>query len=78
MNHTTIQPQTGNALFYPSATRKQLAAAAGVSRQTFSRWIKHSSDFDMLSSSGEIRRHVFSPKTVRYLCEKYDIDPRRL
>lgn len=78
MNQTSSIPASASAIFYPSATRKQLAAAAGVSRQTFSRWMKHSNDLQFICGCGEWRRHVFSPKIVRYLCEKYDIDPRRL
>jgi hypothetical protein len=65
-------------LYYPSATRSQLAAAIGVSRQTFARWIKSSDDVDYLRRCDELRRHVFTPRVVRYFCEKYDIDPRRL
>ncbi len=56
-----------------SATRKELAAAAGVSRQTLMRWLK--ADRDELCRLGWVPgKHIFPPSAVRYICRKYCID----
>ena len=51
----------------------ELANAAGVSSETFRRWLK--SDRTFLSSMGITpKQQLLPPKAVRYLCEKYDIE----
>ena len=56
-----------------SYTKAQLADAAGVSPETFRRWLK--TDRAFLEVNG-IRptTKLFPPKVVKYLCEKYDIE----
>ena len=56
-----------------SYTKAQLADAAGVSPETFRRWLR--SDRAFLEANG-IRptTKLFPPKVVKYLCEKYCID----
>lgn len=50
----------------------ELAAAAGVSRQTLRRWLK--SDREVLARMGVGgRTKLLTPAAVRYLCDKYDI-----
>ena len=53
--------------------KNELASAAGVSRQTFRRWLK--SDRAELAGLG-VSPHtkLLPPAAVRYLCEKYDIN----
>ena len=56
-----------------SYTKAQLADAAGVSPETFRRWLK--TDRAFLEANG--LRHttkLFPPKVVKYLCEKYAIE----
>lgn len=55
-----------------AATRSQLAAAAGVSRQTFSKWLQ--TDWHILENYHCRRRRILPPAVVAYLCKKYDID----
>jgi hypothetical protein len=51
----------------------ELAAAAGVSRDTFRRWLL--TDIDYLRSQGvSPNAKIFPPQVIRYLCEKYDIE----
>jgi len=51
----------------------ELAAAAGVSRQTLRRWLK--SDREVLARMGVGgRTKLLPPAAVRYLCDKYDIN----
>ena len=54
-------------------SKTELARAAGVSLETFRRWLK--SDRAFLEANG-IRptTKLFPPKVVKYLCEKYDIE----
>ena len=56
-----------------SYTKAQLADAAGVSPETFRRWLR--SDRAFLEANG-IRStpKLFPPRVVKYLCEKYDIE----
>ncbi len=54
-------------------SKSELAAAAGVSRDTFRRWLI--SDLDYLRSQGITpSAKLFPPQVVRYLSEKYDIE----
>ena len=56
-----------------SYTKKQLADAAGVSADTFRRWLH--SDRAFLEQQG-ISPHarILPPHVVKYLCEKYNLD----
>lgn len=61
-------------MHYKSMYKYELANAAGVSIDTFRSWLK--SDKAFLTSMGITpRQQLLPPKAVRYLCEKYDIDP---
>ena len=54
-------------------TKIELARAAGVSGETFRRWLR--TDEAYLRASGiNPRTKILPPKVVKYLCEKYDID----
>ncbi|MBQ3633708.1 MAG: hypothetical protein IJQ06_06930 [Paludibacteraceae bacterium] len=58
---------------YKSMYKYELANAAGVSSQTFRRWLI--TDRAALKAMGvTLRQKQLPPKAVRYLCEKYDID----
>lgn len=53
--------------------KSELAEAAGVTRDTFRRWLR--SDADYLRSQGlGPKAKVLPPQVVRYLSEKYDIE----
>ena len=53
--------------------KSELAAAAGVSRETFRRWLL--SDADYLRSIGvRPNARILPPKAVKYLIDKYCID----
>ena len=56
-----------------SYSKSELSRAAGVSPETFRRWLK--TDRAFLEANG-IRptTKLFPPKVVRYLCDKYAID----
>ena len=56
-----------------SRTKIELSRAAGVSPETFRRWLK--TDLAFLEANG-IRptTKLFPPKVVKYLCDKYVID----
>ena len=54
-------------------TKVELAAAAGVSTQTFRRWLK--TDESYLRAHNVTRTSkMLPPKVVQYLCDKYAID----
>ena len=56
-----------------SYTKAHLADAAGVSPETFRRWLR--SDRTFLEANGILpTTKLFPPKVVKYLCEKYAID----
>ena len=56
-----------------SYTKAQLADAAGVSAETFRRWLR--SDRAFLEANGICpNTRLLPPKVVKYLCEKYDIE----
>ena len=58
---------------YKSMYKYELADAAGVSSQTFRRWLI--TDRAALKSMGvSFKQRLLPPKAVHYLCEKYDID----
>lgn len=58
---------------YKSMYKYELADAAGVSSQTFRRWLI--TDRARLKAMGvSVKQRLLPPKAVRYLCEKYDID----
>ena len=53
--------------------KSELAAAAGVTCDTFRRWLQ--SDADYLRSQGiGPKAKMLPPQVVRYLSEKYDIE----
>ena len=53
--------------------KSELAAAAGVTCDTFRRWLR--SDADYLRSQGlSPKAKMLPPQVVRYLSEKYDIE----
>ena len=54
-------------------TKIELARAAGVSSETFRRWLR--TDEAYLRANGiHSRTKILPPKVVKYLCEKYDIE----
>ena len=56
-----------------SYTKKQLADAAGVSTDTFRRWLH--SDRAFLEQQGvSCYARILPPHIVKYLCEKYSLD----
>ena len=56
-----------------SYTKSELSRAAGVSPETFRRWLR--SDRAFLEANGiSHTTKLFPPKVVKYLCEKYCID----
>ncbi|MBQ5388631.1 MAG: hypothetical protein IIU55_06120 [Paludibacteraceae bacterium] len=56
-----------------SYTKTELARAAGVSVETFRRWLMSDRAF-LEAHNVTTKSKVLPPKVVRYLCEKYDID----
>ena len=55
-----------------SYTKSELSRAAGVSAETFRRWLR--SDRAFLAANGiRSTTKLFPPKVVKYLCEKYCI-----
>ena len=58
---------------YKAMYKNELARAAGVSTATFRAWLR--SDKQALDAMGITpKQQLLPPVTVRYLCEKYDID----
>ncbi len=58
---------------YRSMYKYELAAAAGVSRTTFRRWLL--ADREQLEHLGcSLNCHLLNPASVKFLCEKYVID----
>ena len=56
-----------------SYTKKQLADAAGVSSDTFRRWLI--ADRAYLEQQGiPLRAKILPPHVVKFLCQKYCID----
>ena len=54
-------------------TKVELAAAAGVSTQTFRRWLKTDEPY-LCAHNVRSTTKLLPPKVVRYLCDKYAID----
>jgi hypothetical protein len=51
----------------------ELVRAAGVSGETFRRWLKRDKIF-LAENHITPRTKILPPKVVKYLCEKYDIE----
>lgn len=56
-----------------SYTKIELARAAGVSGETFRRWLRTDRVF-LEAHHITPKTKMLPPKVVRYLCEKYDIE----
>ena len=56
-----------------SYTKAQLADAAGVSPETFRRWLKTDRAFLEVNHIRPTTK-LFRPNVVKYLCEKYAIE----
>jgi hypothetical protein len=56
-----------------SHTKIELARAAGVSTETFRRWLMTDRDF-LEANNIRPTTKLFPPKVVKYLCDKYAID----
>lgn len=56
-----------------SYTKSELARAAGVSRDTFRRWLRTDNEF-LQSHNVQPKTKFLPPVVVKYLCQKYDID----
>lgn len=58
---------------YRAMYKSELADAAGVSRETFRRWLR--SDRQQFAQWHiPVKAKLLPPHAVRYLCEKYVID----
>lgn len=56
-----------------ACSKYELAAAAGVSAETFRRWLR--SDKAYFEANGvSPSAKILPPKVVKYLCDKYCID----
>ena len=56
-----------------SYTKAELSRAAGVSPETFRRWLKSDRAF-LEANNIQPTTKLLPPKVVKYLCEKYDIE----
>lgn len=56
-----------------SFTKTELARAAGVSLDTFRRWLKTDEQF-LIAHNVSPKTKYLPPIVVKYLCEKYCID----
>ena len=56
-----------------SYTKIELARAAGVSGETFRRWLRTDADF-LRANHITPKTKILPPHVVKYLCEKYDIE----
>lgn len=62
---------------YPSATKAELAAAAGTCSRTFNRWLTMHQD--KLRELGVTKKaKILPPVAVKYICEVLDIDKSAL
>lgn len=62
---------------YPSATKAELAAAAGTTTRTLNRWLtKHQSKLGELGVSPKAK--ILPPVVVKYICEVLDIEKSAL
>jgi hypothetical protein len=53
--------------------KSELAAAAGVSRDTFRRWLQSDMDY-LISQNVDPKSRLLPPHVVRHLCDKYAIE----
>ena len=56
-----------------SYTKIELARAAGVSGETFRRWLRTDATF-LRANHITPKTKILPPHVVKYLCEKYDIE----
>jgi hypothetical protein len=56
-----------------SRTKTELSRAAGVSTETFRRWLQSDQEFLHAHGVGP-KSKILPPKVVRYLCDKYAIE----
>ena len=56
-----------------SYTKIELARAAGVSGETFRRWLHTDAAF-LRANHITPKTKILPPHVVKYLCEKYDIE----
>ena len=56
-----------------SYTKIELARAAGVSGETFRRWLRTDAAF-LRANHITPKTKILPPHVVKYLCEKYDIE----
>ena len=70
LNHKNLIIMT-----YKSMYKYELANAAGVTSDTFRRWL-HSDRVALKAMGISPKQKQLPPQAVRYLCEKYDIDVR--
>lgn len=54
-------------------TKTELARAAGVSTETFRRWLMTDQEFLRAHGVGPTSK-ILPPRVVEYLCDKYSID----
>ena len=54
--------------------KNELAMAAGVSNQTFRRWLSGNRD-KLLKLGAKPRGQLLPPKAVGWVCREYGIDP---
>lgn len=54
-------------------SKTELARAAGVSSETFRRWLRNDRAY-LAANHITPRTKILPPVVVKYLCEKYDID----
>ena len=67
----TTNEQVGKS--YKAMYKYELAAAAGVSSETFRKWLL--TDRPVLESMGITpKQQLLPPRAVRYLCDKYCIE----
>ena len=56
-----------------ACSKYELAQAAGVSTETFRRWLKTDREF-LRANNVQPKTKYLPPVVVKYLCEKYCID----
>ena len=69
----SIEKQNYSSDPMKSRTKIELARAAGVSPETFRRWLKTDHAF-LEANNIRPTTKLFPPKVVKYLCEKYCIE----
>lgn len=53
--------------------KSELASAAGVSSQTFRRWMNQNRD-KLAALGARQRQQLLPPKAVEWICKEYEID----